>query len=170
MKKIVTFILLLCMAFSLTSCVNNESATAEITVQDLYDSTNIPALLENHDSVYVLYTENGEVYQLRVFAPVNSFNFFKVQKFILNQQFQIDKVRITRKGGEAGIGTVAQFWRENQQNRKHSCPWYRYRIWRAESSCASKYRCCVPCVISFLHSICGLYPPHYFTKKQCLFQ
>ena len=45
MKKIVTFIMLFCMVFSLIACANKEIATAEIMVQDLYDATNIPALL-----------------------------------------------------------------------------------------------------------------------------
>lgn len=76
MKKIVTFIMLFCMVFSLIACANKEIATAEITVQDLYDATNIPALLEKHDSVYVLYTENGEVYKEEYYSKEYCYTFF----------------------------------------------------------------------------------------------
>lgn len=76
MKKIVTFIMLFCMVFSLIACANKEIATAEIMVQDLYDATNIPALLEKHDSVYVLYTENGEVYKEEYYSKEYCYTFF----------------------------------------------------------------------------------------------
>ena len=76
MKKIVTFIMLFGMFFSLIACANKEIATAEITVQDLYDATNIPALLEKHDSVYVLYTENGEVYKEEYYSKEYCYTFF----------------------------------------------------------------------------------------------
>lgn len=76
MKKIVTFIMLFCMVFSLIAYANKEIATAEITVQDLYDATNIPALLEKHDSVYVLYTENGEVYKEEYYSKEYCYTFF----------------------------------------------------------------------------------------------
>ena len=76
MKKIVTFIMLFCMVFSLIACANKEIATAEITVQDLYDATNIPALLEKHDSVYVLYTKNGEVYKEEYYSKEYCYTFF----------------------------------------------------------------------------------------------
>lgn len=42
----------------------------------IYDATNIPALLEKHDSVYVLYTENGEVYQEEYYSKEYCYTFF----------------------------------------------------------------------------------------------
>ena len=81
MKKIVTFIMLFCMVFSLIACANKESATAEITMQDLYDATNIPALLEKHDSVYVLYTENREVYQEEYYSKEYCYTFLGGELF-----------------------------------------------------------------------------------------
>ena len=54
---------------------DKETKTPEITLQDLYDATNIPALLEKHDSVYVLYTENGEVYQEEYYSKEYCYTF-----------------------------------------------------------------------------------------------
>ena len=48
MKKIVTLILMLCMVLSFTACADKESETPELTLQEIYDATNIPALLEKH--------------------------------------------------------------------------------------------------------------------------
>lgn len=87
MKKIVTFIMLFCMVFSLIACANKESATAEITVQDLYDVTNIPALLEKHDSVYVLYTENGEIYEEEYYSKEYCYTFFGGELYEMESDF-----------------------------------------------------------------------------------
>lgn len=68
MKKFVTFVLLLNMILSFAACADNgsttsEDATPQITAQNLYDASNVPALLEKYDSVFVQCTANGEVYQ-----------------------------------------------------------------------------------------------------------
>ena len=83
MKKIVTFVLLLCMVVLLVACADKENttkedttpeatapeitvpedATPEITSQALYDSSYIPTLLDKYDSVAVVSTQNGEVFQ-----------------------------------------------------------------------------------------------------------
>ena len=76
MKKIVTLILMLCMVLSFTACADKESKTPKITLQDIYDATNIPALLEKHDSVSVLYTEDGEVYQEEYYSKEYCYTFF----------------------------------------------------------------------------------------------
>ena len=64
MKKIVTFILLIGLAMSFTACTDKENTLSEITTQSLYDSSNVPALLEKYDSVFVRRTENGEGFLL----------------------------------------------------------------------------------------------------------
>lgn len=82
MKKIVTFILLMCMVFTFAACNNNgnaksenstlesakpgnttpENTTPEITLQEVYDAgKNLAALLGDHESVYVKVTSNGNV-------------------------------------------------------------------------------------------------------------
>lgn len=67
MKKIVTFILLLCMVLSLAACTDNGSTTPEntapeITLQEVYDAgKNLVALLGDHENVYVVITSNGNV-------------------------------------------------------------------------------------------------------------
>ena len=62
MKKIVTFILLLCTLLSLTACTDNRSTAPEITLQEVYDAgKNLVALLGDHENVYVVITSNGNV-------------------------------------------------------------------------------------------------------------
>ena len=70
MKKFVTLIPMLCMILSLSAC-----GKVEITMQEIYGATNIPALLEKHDSVYVLYTQNGEVYQEEYYSKEYCYTF-----------------------------------------------------------------------------------------------
>ena len=65
--------------------VDAESETPELTLQDIYDATNIPALLEKHDSVYVLYTENGEVYQEEYYSKEQNYSFYKGEE--INDEF-----------------------------------------------------------------------------------
>ena len=61
MKKIVTFILLLCMILTVTACNNKEDASPNITMQEIRDSSKVSAMLANHDSVHIVRTENGKV-------------------------------------------------------------------------------------------------------------
>ena len=48
MKKIATYVLLLCMVLSLSAC-----GKVEITMQEIYDACQTEALLKNHESVYI---------------------------------------------------------------------------------------------------------------------
>lgn len=76
MKKITTFILLVCMVLSFTSCADKEKTLSEITLQGIYDSSNFSAMLETRDSVHVLYTVNGEVISEEYYSKeyIYSFN------------------------------------------------------------------------------------------------
>lgn len=56
MKKIVAFILLICMALSLSACGNEE-----ITMQEIYDVSNINDMLEKHESVCIRDKWEGEL-------------------------------------------------------------------------------------------------------------
>ena len=58
MKKVVIFILMLVLALSLSACGSDE-----ITMQEIYDASNIDALLENHESVHVEYIADGVLYE-----------------------------------------------------------------------------------------------------------
>ena len=75
MKKIVTFILLIGLVMSFTACTDKENTLSEITTQSLYDSSNVPALLEKYDSVLVRRTENGEVYQEEYYSKEYCYTF-----------------------------------------------------------------------------------------------
>ena len=57
MKKIVTFILLLCMVFTFAAC-----GKVEITMQEIYDASQTETLLKNHESVYIQNEMEGEVW------------------------------------------------------------------------------------------------------------
>ena len=57
MKKIVTLILLLCMALTLSACDK-----AEITMQEIYDASQTEAMLRNHESVNIRSVMDGEVW------------------------------------------------------------------------------------------------------------
>lgn len=63
MKKIITFALLLCVTLTFAACANKESSTPEITIQSLYDATNVPSLLEKYDSVHIQKSENSKIYE-----------------------------------------------------------------------------------------------------------
>ena len=56
MKKIVAFILFLCIVLSLAAC-----GKVEITMQDVYDAAQTEALLKNHQSVYIRDELDGEI-------------------------------------------------------------------------------------------------------------
>jgi hypothetical protein len=75
MKKIVTFILLIGLVMPFTACTDKENTPPEITVQSLYDASNVPALLEKYDSVLVRRTENGEVYQEEYYSKEYRYTF-----------------------------------------------------------------------------------------------
>ena len=58
MKKIISAILLLGLTASLSACGGEK-----ITMQELYDASNVSALREKHESVYIKNAESGVVYE-----------------------------------------------------------------------------------------------------------
>ena len=81
MKKIVTFILLLCIVLSLAACTDNgsttpENTTPEITLQEVYDAgKNLVALLGDHENVYVVITSNGNVIREKYLSKEYAYSF-----------------------------------------------------------------------------------------------
>ena len=57
MKKIISFILLLCMVLSLAAC-----GKVEITLQEIYDANQTEAILKSHQSVYIRDEMDGEIF------------------------------------------------------------------------------------------------------------
>lgn len=76
MKKIITFFLLLCMIVTITACNDKENAGSEITLQEIYDASKVASLLENHESVYIVRTENGKVSSEEYYSKEYSFIFY----------------------------------------------------------------------------------------------
>ena len=89
MKKILIFILLLCMALTLAACTDNENTppedttpqgttpedttpedtTPEITLQEVYDAgKNLSALLGDHETVYIQIISDGTVIREEYFS------------------------------------------------------------------------------------------------------
>ena len=71
MKKIAAFILTLCMALPLTACGDK----VEITMQEIYEASNLGALIEKHENVYVRYAESGNVYEEQYLSKEYSYSF-----------------------------------------------------------------------------------------------
>ena len=65
--------------------VDAESETPELTLQDIYDASNVAALLKNHESVHILYTGNGEVFQEDYYSKEQNYSFYKGEEF--NDEF-----------------------------------------------------------------------------------
>ncbi|MBR5509475.1 MAG: hypothetical protein IKV59_05430, partial [Lachnospiraceae bacterium] len=57
MKKIISFILLLCMVLTFTACGN-----AEITMQEIYDANQTEELLKTHQNIYFRGEMDGELW------------------------------------------------------------------------------------------------------------
>lgn len=76
MKKIVTFVLLLCMVLSFGACGNNESPTPEITLQEVYDAgKTLYALLGDHESVYYQVISNGTLVEEKYLSRQYSYSY-----------------------------------------------------------------------------------------------
>ena len=58
MKKIIALILALCMILTLAAC-----GKVEITMQEIYDTNQIEALLKNHESLYIRNEMDGELWR-----------------------------------------------------------------------------------------------------------
>ena len=80
MKKIVTFILLLCMALSFSACADKKSTPPEITLQEIYDASKVVNLLKDSDSVYVEHSGNGVVYLSDYFTKDCTYSLYEMEE------------------------------------------------------------------------------------------
>ena len=53
MKKIITFILSLCVVLTFAACTDSGKSTLEITMQDIYDANQTETLLAKHQSISI---------------------------------------------------------------------------------------------------------------------
>ena len=63
MKKIISFILLMCVALTLVACTEKENKTTEITMQEIYDAAQTETMLKNHENVYIRNKMDGEFWR-----------------------------------------------------------------------------------------------------------
>lgn len=93
MKKIISFILLLCMVLSVAACADNgstmpESTTPEITLQEVYEAgKDYAALLGDHENVYILATSNGAVIREEYLAKDCYYSFYDAKYVNLGVDF-----------------------------------------------------------------------------------
>ena len=76
MKKIISFILLLCMVLSLAAC-----GKVEITMQEIYDASQTEALLKNHESVYIRNEMDGELWAESYLTKEYSYSYYPDKEF-----------------------------------------------------------------------------------------
>ena len=91
MKKIVTFILILCMVLSFAACGSNEnsenSSNAEITMQEIYDASNLTSALEGHESIHAKYMSDGVPYEEDYLTKDYIYSLYKGSYFGLESDF-----------------------------------------------------------------------------------
>ena len=76
MKKIISFMLVLCMVLVFTAC-----GKVEITMQDVYDAVQTEALLKNHQSVYIRDALDGEIWNERYLTKDYVYDYVPDEEF-----------------------------------------------------------------------------------------
>ena len=94
MKRIVAFILLLCVVLSLAAC-----GKAEITLQEIYDANQTEVLLKNHKSVYIQDEMDGEVWNEVYLTKDYVFTYIPGADFDC-MEFTTDDVRYSLAGDD----------------------------------------------------------------------
>ena len=94
MKRIVAFILLLCMVLSLAAC-----GKVEITMQEINDANQTEALLKNHQSVYIREEMDGEIFGELYLTKDYVFNYIPGADFDW-MEFTTDDARYSLAGDD----------------------------------------------------------------------
>ena len=94
MKRIVAFILLLCMVLSLAAC-----GKVEITMQEINDANQTEALLKNHQSVYIREEMDGEIFGELYLTKDYVFNYIPGADFDC-MEFTTDDARYSLAGDD----------------------------------------------------------------------
>ena len=94
MKRIVAFILLLCMVLSLAAC-----GKVEITMQEINDANQTEALLKNHQSVYIREEMDGEIFSELYLTKDYIFNYIPGADFDC-MEFTTDDARYSLAGDD----------------------------------------------------------------------
>ena len=94
MKKIISFILLICMALSLSSCGN-----AEITMQEIHDAGKIENMLKNHKSIYIQDEADGEIFCEKYLTEEYVYEYYPDEEFAF-AQFMTDDANYAYSSGD----------------------------------------------------------------------
>ena len=94
MKKIATYVLLLCMVLSLSACGN-----VEITMQEIYDAGQTEAVLKNHQSVYIREEWDGEVFDEKYLTKEYAYDYSPDEEFDY-AQFMTDDASYAYSSGD----------------------------------------------------------------------
>ena len=94
MKKIVAFILFLCMVLSLAAC-----GKVEITMQEIYDAGQTEAMLKNHQSVSIRDEMDGEVWMERYLTKEYAYEYYPNEEFTF-AQFMTDDANYAYSSGD----------------------------------------------------------------------
>lgn len=94
MKKIISFILLLCMVLTLTAC-----GKVEITTQEIYDAGQVEGMLQNHQSVSICNEMDGMVISEEYLTNEYAYEHYPDEEYD-SAQFVTDEVMYAYIGGE----------------------------------------------------------------------
>ena len=94
MKKIISFILLICMALSLSSCGN-----PEITMQEIYEAGQIENMLKNHKSIYIQDEMEGKIFCEKYLTEEYVYEYYPDEEFDF-AQFMTDDANYAYSSGD----------------------------------------------------------------------
>ena len=94
MKKIVTFILLMCIILMFAAC-----GKAEITAQEIYDAGRIEAMLQNHQSIYIQNEMDGELFDEKYLTKEFVYTYISGEEFDY-AEFMTDDARYVYDSGD----------------------------------------------------------------------
>ena len=113
MKKIIAFILLLCMVLMFAACTDNgnttlddttledttsEDTTSEITMQEICDANQTEEVLKNHQSLHIQYKMDGEVWYKKYLTAEYVYEYFLSDEFE-EAQFMTDNASYAYSNG-----------------------------------------------------------------------
>ena len=99
MKKIVTVILLLCVALTFAACADKKNTPPEITMQEIYDACRVEAMLQNHQSVSIREEMDGELFNEKYLTNEYSYGYIPGEESDW-AQFMTDDASYVYDGGD----------------------------------------------------------------------
>lgn len=82
MKKIITFILSLCIVLTFAACTDSGKSTLKITMQDIYDANQTETLLAKHQSISIQEEIDGKIFHKGYLTKKYSYVHYTEQRFL----------------------------------------------------------------------------------------